>query len=150
MKGGRYRRRRRSRLDSIRIRYASQLPALALSAGEQVADMLVEKFGGGLLAAPAAFSSLIDDNFRGPNPGGWWGSLVRHDHQHGGGAGGLLVRFRQACVRRIGHPRRGNGSLSHVFGKQGVHIDADTVAEVMADGPYFIEPGDEEVAVAGR
>lgn len=68
----------------------------------------------------------------------------------GGGAGGLLVRFRQACVRRIGHPLRGNGSLSHVFGKQGVHIDADTVAEVMADGPYFIEPGDEEVAVAGR
>ena len=56
----------------------------------------------------------------------------------------------QAYVRRIGHPRRGNGSLSHVFGKQGVHIDSDTVAEVMADGPYFIEPGDEEVAVAGR
>jgi hypothetical protein len=43
--------------------------------------MLVEKFGGGLLAAPAAFSILIDDNFRGPIPGGWWGSLVRHDHQ---------------------------------------------------------------------
>lgn len=69
-----------------------------------MADMLVEKFGGGLLAAPAAFSSLIDDNFRGPNPGGWWGSPVRHDHQPGGGAGGLLVRFRQAYVRRIGHP----------------------------------------------
>jgi hypothetical protein len=36
----------------------------------------------------------------------------------------------------------GSGSVSHVFREQGIHIVADTVAEVVADDAYSIQPGD--------
>jgi hypothetical protein len=38
--------------------------------------------------------------------------------------------------------RSGSGSVSHVFREQGVHIVADTVAEVVADDADSIQPGD--------
>ena len=38
--------------------------------------------------------------------------------------------------------RSGSGSVSHVFREQGIHIVADTVAEVVADDAYSIQPGD--------
>jgi hypothetical protein len=45
------------------------------------------------------------------------------------------VRFRQACVSGGRFILGGElGSLSPVFGKQGIHIIADTVPEVVADG----------------
>ena len=62
-----------------------------------------------------------------------------------------IVRFRQACVsggRFI--PGGELGSLSPVFGKQGIHIITDTVPEVVADGTYLVEPGDHGIAVVGR
>ena len=53
------------------------------------------------------------------------------------------VSFRCACVaRQFGCELRRIGSLSHVFRKQGIHIIADPVTEVVADAAYFIEPGD--------
>lgn len=64
---------------------------------------------------------------------------------------GCVVRFRQACVsggRFI--PGSKWGSLSPAFAQQGIHIIADTVPEVVADGTYLIEPGDQGTAVAGR
>ena len=54
-----------------------------------------------------------------------------------------FVSFRHACVRwRFGCELRRMGSLSHVFREQGIHIVADTVAEVVADDAYLIQPGD--------
>ena len=55
----------------------------------------------------------------------------------------LVVSFRYACVaRQFGCELRRIGSLSHVFREQGIHIIADAVAEVVADGAYLIEPAD--------
>jgi hypothetical protein len=49
------------------------------------------------------------------------------------------VSLRKA-VRFI--PGSESESLSHVLRKQGIHIVADTVPEVVADGTYLVEPGD--------
>ena len=59
------------------------------------------------------------------------------------------MRFRQACVSEGRFIPGESGSRSPVFGKQGIHIIADTVAEVVADGTYLVEPGDQGIAVAG-
>ena len=62
-----------------------------------------------------------------------------------------IVSFRYACVGwRLGCELRRMGSLSHIFRKQGIHIIADPVTEVMADGAYFIESGDQGMTVADR
>ena len=54
-----------------------------------------------------------------------------------------VVSFRYACVGwRLGCELRRMGSLSHIFRKQGIHIIADPVTEVVADAAYFIEPDD--------
>ena len=58
-------------------------------------------------------------------------------------AGINIVSFRYACVaRRLGCELGQIGSLSHVFCKQGIHIIADPVTEVVADSADFIETGD--------
>ncbi len=51
----------------------------------------------------------------------------------------LPVSLRSGAVR-CELPRI--GSLSHVFRKQGIHIVANPVTEVVADSADFIEPGD--------
>jgi hypothetical protein len=38
--------------------------------------------------------------------------------------------------------RSGSGSVSHVFREQGIHIVADTIAEVVADDSHSIQAGD--------
>jgi len=54
-----------------------------------------------------------------------------------------MVSFRYACVaRQLGCELRRIGSRSHVFRKQGIHIIADPVTEVVADLTYLIEPDD--------
>ena len=55
----------------------------------------------------------------------------------------LSVSFLCACVGwRLGCELWRMGSLSHIFHKQGIHIIADPVTEVVADAAYFIEPDD--------
>ena len=46
-------------------------------------------------------------------------------------------------------PRR-IGVAPSVFREQGIHIVADTIAEVVADDAYSIEPCDQSIAIAGR
>jgi len=55
----------------------------------------------------------------------------------------LIVRFQQACVtgRSVREPERIWVSLSRIS-RAGIHIVADTVAEVVADDAYSIQPGD--------
>ena len=61
------------------------------------------------------------------------------------------VSFRYACVeQRFGCERQRSGSLSHVFREQGIHIIADPVTEVVADGAYFVESGDQGMTGACR
>lgn len=62
----------------------------------------------------------------------------------------VAVSFRYACVeQRIGCERQRSGSLSHVFREQGIHIIADPVTEIVADGAYFAESGDQGMTGAG-
>ena len=55
-----------------------------------------------------------------------------------------LQRELSARLRRwrLGCELRRMGSLSHIFRKQGIHIIADPVTEVVADAAYFIESDD--------
>ena len=69
---------------------------------------------------------------------------------HSGRTAEYWVRFRQACVMVRFIPSVESRSLSTVFGQQGIHIVADTVPEVVADGTNLVEPGDQGIAVAGR
>src|SRR5215831_5145763 len=55
---------------------------------------------------------------------------------HSGRTAEYWVRFRQACVMVRFIPSVESRSLSTVFGQQGIHIVADTVPEVVADGTY--------------
>jgi len=52
----------------------------------------------------------------------------------------LPVSLRNGAVRFAN--RSESGSVSHVFREEGIHIVADTVAEVVADDAYSIQPGD--------
>ena len=54
--------------------------------------------------------------------------------------GEVSASLRNGAVRFAN--RSGSGSVSHVFREQGIHIVADTVAEVVADDAYSIQPGD--------
>ena len=54
--------------------------------------------------------------------------------------GEVSASLRNRAVRFTN--RSGSGSVSHVFREQGIHIVADTVAEVVADDAYSIHPGD--------
>ncbi len=54
--------------------------------------------------------------------------------------GELPVSLRNGAVRFAN--RSESGSVSHVFREQGIHIVADTVAEVVADDAYSIQPCD--------
>ena len=56
------------------------------------------------------------------------------------GQGEVSASLRNGAVRFAN--RSGSGSVSHVFREQGIHIVADTVAEVVADDAYSIQPGD--------
>ena len=66
--------------------------------------------------------------------------------------GGQMHREFSVSLRKgLGSSPGGeSGSPSPVFGKQGIHVVADTVPEVVADGTYLVEPGDQGIAVAGR
>ena len=54
--------------------------------------------------------------------------------------GEVSASLRNGAVRFAN--RSESESVSHVFREQGIHIVADTVAEVMADHAYSIQPGD--------
>ena len=57
------------------------------------------------------------------------------------------VSFRQRCVAVVN--RTDGWSVPDVFGKQGVHVVADAVSEVVAAGTYPIQAVDQAVAVVG-
>ena len=66
---------------------------------------------------------------------------------HHFGEGEYVVSFRQRCVAVVN--RTDGWSVPDVFGKQGVHVVADAVSEVVAAGTYPIQAVDQAVAVVG-
>src|ERR1700693_1650106 len=62
----------------------------------------------------------------------------------------VLVSQLAVTVLRIAIVERRIGGTPSVFREQGIHIVADTVAEVVADDAYSIEPCHQGIAIAGR
>ena len=59
------------------------------------------------------------------------------------------VSFRCACVSGDGARTRRIASGSPMPRKQGIHVVADAIAEVVADDVHAIQSGDQGIAVAG-
>ena len=63
---------------------------------------------------------------------------------------GFTVSFRQeceACLCESDSAAEG-WSGGDVFCNQGVHVIADTIAKIVADGAHLVQPGDQSVSVS--